>query len=286
MRNQRDIRRRISSVLNTQQITKAMKMIAAVRLRKAQQNILHARPYTLSLREVLANLSSRVEHEKHPLLSRRQENRIILCVVAADKGLCGSFNTNIIKKANAFLEREREKDITLFLVGKRCIDFYSKRGYTIQKEITGISTKLSFSHAEEIAREIIASYTEESFDSIYFVYNEFLSVLRQRVVEERCLPIPEHVLKPGSIRYEYLYEPSEDEILRSLLPEYVETQVWRILLESVASEHGARMSAMDNASKNADEMIQNLTILLNKIRQASITREIVEVVSGVEALEG
>ncbi len=284
-----DMRRRIRTVRNTQQITKAMKMISAARLRKAQERAFHARPYAALMKEVLASLAARsVEQpgeERHPLLVRRPQKRITAIVLSGDRGLCGAFNTNILRAAERFLAEHLERKVEMVAVGRKARDYFRRRNVTILNEFVGIFAKLDFSHAREIASDIIASYAEGETDGVYLIYNEFKSVLTQRVVVEQLLPLPE--FRPpdaNAVMVDYIYEEPPEEIYARLLPRYVEIQAYRALIESGAAEHAARMTAMDSASNNAGEMIDSLTLRMNRIRQAAITREIIEIVSGAAAL--
>jgi F-type H+-transporting ATPase subunit gamma len=277
-----DIRRRIRSVKSTQQITKAMKMVSAAKLRRAQEAMFAARPYARKMMEVLNSLASRAQPEAHPLLQERPANRLLLVVVTADKGLCGGFNANIIRAASRFLQDERRhgQELALELVGRRGRDFFKRRNWRIRTERVGVFQALRFATAQQIARELIGSYTSGEADQVYLLYNEFKSVIQQRVVVERLLPIERRELRPAEPALDYIYEPQPGAIFDELLPKHVETQVWRALLESAAAEHGARMAAMDAATNNAGEMIERLTLYMNKVRQAAITKEIIEVVSG------
>ena len=277
-----DIRRRIRSVKNTQQITKAMKMVSAAKLRRAQEAMFAARPYARKMMEVLNSLASRANPEAHPLLTPHGSERVLLVVVTADKGLCGGFNANIIRAATRFLEDEarRKLQLELELVGKKGRDFFRRRRYKIQGEHVGIFQALRFPVAQEIARRLIDRYVEATLDEIYIVYNEFKTVVQQKIVVERLLPITRLAFDPREPAQDYLYEPEPARLFGQILPKHVEIQVWRALLESAAAEHGARMTAMDAATNNADEMIGSLTLYMNKVRQAAITKEIIEVVSG------
>jgi F-type H+-transporting ATPase subunit gamma len=285
-----DIRRRIRAVKSTQQITKAMKMVSAAKLRRAQENILNARPYVLQAMRVLNSLASRVDQQAHPLLEVRPDQAgrpMLLIVVTADKGLCGSFNTNIIKHAGRLIAEEPERQISLGLVGRKGRDFFGRRGFPVQFELIHLFAHLKFTHAEQIAHAAIHAYTDKKVDSVRIVYNEFKSILQQRVIDEQLLPIPRlegFDRLADAARVDYIYEPSPQEIFKSLLPRVVEFQINRALLESAAAEHAARMTAMDSATKNSAEIIEQQTLYLNKLRQAAITREIIEVVSGAEAL--
>ena len=292
-----DLRRRVRSVKNTQQITKAMKMVAASKLRRSQERIMGARPYAVQMQRVLASLAGRVDASAHPLLSAREPSaagRTLLIVVTGDKGLCGSFNTNVIKAAGAFVAASSQP-CSLALVGRKGRDFFARRGFTILLEQVNILHRLRFEDARSIATTAIESFASGQFDRVAIVYNEFKSVMTQRLVVDTLLPIPrgeveggavEPAARPGQVvnLTEYLYEPSPQEIFNQLLPRYVEVQVYRALLESNASFYAAQMTAMDTATKNSAEMIASLTLYMNKVRQAAITREIIEVVSGAEAL--
>ena len=292
-----DLRRRVRAVKNTQQITKAMKMVAASKLRRAQERLMGARPYALQMQRVLGSLAGRVDTSIHPLLSVREpspEGRSLVIVVTADKGLCGSFNTNVIKSAGAFVVSSPQP-CSLGLVGRKGRDYFGRRSFTVVFEQVGIFQKLSFADAKAIARTATEAFTSGEFDRVLLVYNEFKSVISQRVVVEQLLPIPrgevegappERPAQPSQVvnLTDYLYEPSPQEIFDQLLPRYVEVQVYRALLESNAAFFAAQMTAMDTATKNSAEMIASLTLYMNKVRQAAITREIIEVVSGAEAL--
>lgn len=286
MANLKAIRNRIASVKGTQKITRAMKMVAAAKLRRAQENILALRPYADDTMKVLADVAAMTESEDHPLLARRDPKKVMLLVLTSDRGLCGGFNTNINKATEAYLREEKGKhdEISLAIVGRKGLDYFRRRDVVIHHELRGIFEALSWDKAAEVARLIIREYTEAELDAVYLVYNEFKSVISQKVVVEPLLPIVPAQAEEG--RVEFIYEPSKEALLDRLLPMYVETEVYRALLESVASEYGARMTAMDNATKNAAEMIDKLTLQYNKARQAAITSEMLEIVSGAEALKG
>jgi F-type H+-transporting ATPase subunit gamma len=286
-----DIRRRIRAVKSTQQITKAMKMVAASKLRRAQDRILNARPYAREMQRVLAGLATRVDPSAHPLLDQRDMNapgsRTMVVIVTADKGLCGSFNTNIIKAASTLIVSSEQRPVVLGLVGRKGRDFFRRRGFEIAFEQVGLFHALKYSDAQQIGRAGIEEFTSKRVDAVQLVYNEFKSVIQQRVVVEQLLPIMRADVAgegEGLTQVDYLYEPAPQEIFNQLLPRYVETQVYRALLESNAAFFAAQMTAMDTATKNASEMISQLTLYMNKVRQAAITREIIEVVSGAEAL--
>ena len=275
-----DIRRRIRSTKNTQQITKAMKMVSAAKLRRAQEAIFAARPYARKMMEVLNGVATRADSAHHPLLQERGEDKVLLVIVTADKGLAGGFNANIIRAAVQFLEERTAKDLRLDLIGRKGRDFFKRRRFAIRTEKLGLFQALKFAAAREMADELIKIYIEGEVDQVYLLYNEFKSVIQQRVVVERLLPITKLDFDPKEPALDYIYEPAPEQIFSKLLPRHVQFQVWRALLESAAAEHGARMSAMDAATNNAEDMIDRLTLYMNKVRQAAITKEIIEVVSG------
>jgi F-type H+-transporting ATPase subunit gamma len=279
-----DIRRRIRSVKNTQQLTKAMKTVSAAKLRRAQERVFSARPYAEQLKRVLGNLTARLENVSHPLLEVRPEQRILLVVVTADRGLCGAFNSNINRTAQGFLRDHKEQTVQLVTIGRKGRDFFRRRAVPIQSEFVNIFSRLDYGNAKDISEAIIQAYTNSEIDAVYIVYNEFKSVIQQRVVVEKVLPLSRGDLTQAESQPEYIFEQSPQDILNRLLPRYVEIQIFRALLESAASEHGARMASMDTASRNAGDMIEMLTLNMNRIRQAAITREIIEVVSGAGAL--
>ncbi len=288
-----DIRRRIRAVKSTQQITKAMKMVASSKLRRAQERVVGARPFAEEAERVLASLASRVEPSAHPLLATGQEPPHTPCtlaiVVTADKGLCGSFNTNVIKATGALLEREQglERGVALALVGRRGRDFFKRRAVEVRYERVNLFARLEYSDAREIAKVAIEEFTSSRVDTVRLVFNEFRSILQQRVVTTPLLPIPRppaDASRAAASGVDYLYEPAPVSIFPGLLPRYIEIQIYRALLESAAAEQAARMTAMDAATRNSAEMIEHLTLYMNKVRQAAITREIIEVVSGAEAL--
>jgi len=283
-----DLRRRIRAVKNTQQITKAMKMIAASRLRKSQERILNARPFAIQARRVLHDLVGRTDPARHPLLAVREEKTVLVLILSADKGLCGSFNTNIVKAASQFIVANHDKKIVLGLIGRKGRDFFLRRGYEPAIDRINVFQHLSFDDARAIANMASELYADAKIDAVYIVYNEFKSVMQQRLVSERLLPVPTDEFDEAEVgqgaHVDYIYEPDADTLFAQMLPGYVRTQVWRALLESAAAENAARMTAMDAATKNATDMIDALTLYMNKVRQAGITREIIEVVSGAQAL--
>ena len=281
-----DLRRRIRAVKSTQQITKAMKMIAASRLRRSQERILNARPFANETRRLLSDLASRTDASGHPLLAEREEKTALAFVITADKGLCGSFNTNIIKTAGQFVLSAPGRHVAVGLVGRKGRDFFVRRGLDVRFEKVNLFQRLDFDDDKEIADVAAEQFTGGAVDAVYLIYNEFKSVLQQRVVVEQVLPIPRESLAEldPAARVEYMYEPNPADLFNQMLPAYVRIEVWRALLESAAAENAARMTAMDSASSNAQDMIEALTLYMNKVRQAAITREIIEVVSGAQAL--
>jgi F-type H+-transporting ATPase subunit gamma len=295
MPNLLDIRRRIKSVKNTQQITKAMKMVSAAKLRRAQDRVVTARPFANKMTEVLGELAKRTSEDfHHPLLDLRGDQRYLLVLVTADKGLCGAFNTNLTKAAQAFMRENADKNVEIIAIGRKGRDFFRNRHAVIAGEFIGLTGKgrVDFSEALEVADHIIKLYTEDTgIDKVFLLYNEFKSVLSQRVVLDQLLPVsrpraeePEARSQEPVTLIDYIYEQPPEEMFGTLLPRLVQTQIFRALLESIASEQGARMTAMDSASKNASELIDSLTLNMNRVRQAAITNEIIEVVSGAAAL--
>ena len=275
-----DIRRRIRSVKSTQQITRAMKMVAAARLRRAQDSIFNARPYANQMLALLESLAARTEQRAHPLLAVRPVERILLVLITADRGLCGAFNANLIRAAQKYLGEHGDKEASIMAIGRKGRDAFRKQPYKMVAEHINLFGRLQFPHAEQVAREIIDLYTEQKVDAVDFLYNEFKSVLTQRVRVERYLPVKPVQPAAGEALIDYIYEQPAPEILNTLLPRYVEIEVYRALLESQAAELAAKMTAMDAATNNAAELIDSLTLHLNRVRQAAITREIIEVVSG------
>jgi len=298
-----DLRRRIRAVKSTQQITKAMKMISASKLRRAQERVVGARPFARQMQRVLNSVASRVDPASHPLLAEREmgpdanDAKVMLIVITADKGLCGGFNTNIIKAASSFIGSTGSGGVELGLVGRKGRDFFKRRGFKVLIEEVGIFQKVRYADAERIGKAAIEEFTSGRVNKVFIVYNEFKSVMQQRITTEQLLPIPKVDAAAGSAAesgppsdkapvsgdVDYIYEPAAEKIFQELLPKHVEIQVYRALLESAAAEHAARMTAMDAASKNSGEIIDSLTLYMNKVRQAAITREIIEVVSGASA---
>jgi len=289
MANLKEIRNRLASVTSTQQITKAMKMVSASKLRRAQERMMNARPYATQMQRVLSSVASRVDPSVHPLLTVREpnpESRTLVIVVTGDKGLCGSFNTNVIKGAGAFIAQSSQRCV-LGLVGRKGRDFFGRRGFDVHFDHVGLFQKLRYEHGQAIARDAIDAFQSGAVDRVMLVYAEFKSVISQRIVTTQLLPIARadvEAAPAGGAQVDYLYEPSAQQIFESLLPRYVEVQVYRALLESNAAFFAAQMTAMDTATKNSADMIGSLTLYMNKVRQAAITREIIEVVSGAQAL--
>jgi F-type H+-transporting ATPase subunit gamma len=286
MASLQSLRRKIGSIKNTQKITKAMKMVAAAKLKRAQDRILAARPYAKKMAVVLGSLGSRANRAHHPLLRKAAKvMRIELLVVTSDRGLCGAFNANIVRKAVEFV-REKQADgyeVTLSLIGRKARDFFRRRTWPRRQEWVGVFDRLSYEHALDIGGDIVQEFSQGTFDELYIVYNEFKSAIQQRVVVEKLLPI-ESIEPEGSSLGGYLFEPDEAELLKTLLPKHIEIQTYHALLESSAAELGARMAAMDSATRNAGELIKKLTLYYNKTRQAAITKELMDIVGGAEAL--
>ena len=305
-----DIRRRVRAVKSTQQITKAMKMVSSSKLRRAQERILKGRPYAQEMLRVFNNLATRTDAANHPLLNDDPLSaRTLLIVITADRGLCGSFNTNVAKAALQFsIDQPKSpdgRDVAMALVGRKGRDFFQRRGFDVLYEEVGLFQNVQYSHAQAIATTAIKEFLGPDISSVYLVYNEFKSVISQRVVIEKLLPIPRlraedtnsgasisasatadksaEQAPSASSAVDYLFEPDPEQLLNTLLPMHVGVQVARALLESSAAEHAARMQSMDSATRNAKEMVDRLTLYMNKVRQAAITREIIEVVSGAQA---
>ena len=285
-----DMRRRIRAVKSTQQITKAMKMVAASKLRRAQEKVVATRPFATQARRVLASISSRVDAAAHPLLEKRPgatTGNTLLIVVSSDRGLCGSFNTNVIKMVSTFLREQKGRQISLGLVGRKSRDLLGRRGFPVRFEYVNLPKAITSAEAEAVAAPAIEDFLSGKVDSVHIIYNEFKSVISQKVVMEQLLPmapIDSMGEKPADAQTEYIYEPSAQRIFDILLKRLVEAQVLRALVESNAAFYAAQMTAMDAATRNSSEMLANLTLVMNKVRQAAITREIIEVVSGAQAL--
>jgi F-type H+-transporting ATPase subunit gamma len=279
------IKRRIKSIQSTQQITRVMKMVAAAKLKRAQENIIKARPYSLRLRRVIRELSTRVDRDLHPLLHLPEPaGKIGIVIVTGDRGLAGAFNTNIMRRAGRLIEERAGTDVQLVTVGRKATEFYAKRGPDVIEKMSGFFNTLEFAHAVQLGNVLIERFVQQDLDRVFVVYNEFKSAIAQNVVVEQLLPIVPDPADEHVYSSDIIYEPSEARILDSILPLFVKVQVWRVLLESFAAEMGARMTAMENATQNAQELIESLTLTYNKARQAAITREILEVVSGAESL--
>lgn len=282
----RDIKRRIKAVKSTRQITKAMKMVAAAKLRKAQLKMLAMRPYADKMRAVISSIVAGGDMEMHPLMAVRPRKTIEVLVMSSDRGLCGAFNSNILKTAAGFISNLRNKgfDVSISTVGRKAVDYFKRRNIPMRRTWLGFSGEISYSAGREIAGDIIENFTNETFDELHLVYNEFRTVMTQKVSVVKLLPLAP--LEAGESPVgDFIYEPSEQEIFNRLLPKNIEVQVYRSLLESKASEEAARMTAMGNATKNANEMIDRLTLQYNKARQATITKELMDIVGGAEALK-
>lgn len=289
------LRRKIAAFKNTQKITKAMKMVAAAKLKRSQDRILAARPYAHKMRGVLRNLSQRVNRSSHPLLQKREGKKIEILVVTSDRGLCGGFNGNIVRKSVEFVRQCEAQGLTvnLSLVGRKGRDYFRRRPWAIRQEWTGVFDKLSFEHAIDIGGDLTENFVKGTFDELYVVYNEFKSAIQQRVIVEKLFPIDTDVefgsghdaTHESALGGSYLYEPDEGELLSALVPKHFQIQAYRILLESAAAEHGARMAAMDGATRNAGQLIKKVTLYYNKTRQAAITKELMDIVGGAEALK-
>ena len=284
-----DFRRRIRSVKNTQQITRAMKFVAAARLRRAQEAALAARPYARELVRVLRSTMARIESPQHPLLAQRDERRILVLFLSGERGLAGAFNTNILKKGAEFYRSKAGKQISVIPIGKKGRDVLRRAGFTLAGEYVNVLSRVDFGIAREISNLVAELYTEEKVDAVYTIFSEFKNVISAELVVEKLLPVEkitareETEVEVESSQIDYIYEQPETEILKRLLPRYVETQILRSMLESCAAEHAARMTAMEAATKNAGEVIEGLTLHMNKVRQAAITKEIIEIVSGASS---
>jgi len=285
----RDIRRRIKAVQSTSKITKAMKMVAAAKFRRAQQRMFEMRPYAERMAAILSTLATGAEGDIHPLLQVRPRKNVEVLVLTSDRGLCGAFNSNLIRAAARHIADLRKEgfEVSISIVGRKARDYFKRRNVELRKAWTGISGKISYANAQEIAAEVVDRYSNEAVDEVILVYNEFKSVVAQKVVITRLLPLsPIQRTEEALPVFNVIYEPSKQEIFSRLVPKNVEIQIFRALLESQASEEAARMSAMENATKAANEMIGSLTLQYNKARQATITKELMDIVGGVEALKG
>ena len=286
MATTREYKKRIHSVKNTQQMTKAMKMVSAAKLRKAQEAIVTARPYALKLKEILGGIAFRADISDHYLLMRRPLRKVRVFILSSDRGLCGSFNAGILRQSLLFLKENQSTfdHVELGFVGKRGYEFFKKRNWKIFNYYEDILDDLSYDSAAKITQDILENYKTTQLDAVFFIYNEFKSAISQKVVIEELLPVSRIDIGTRDEHVDYIYEPRKEDILDEILPKHVGIQVYRMLLETSASEHGARMSAMDSATRNASEMISRLTLLANRLRQQAITTELVEIVSGAEAL--
>lgn len=286
MASLRDIRKRIASVKNTQKITNAMKMVAAAKLRRAEENVTAARPYADKMREVLASLASRANPAAHPMLEVREPKKVLLILVTADRGLCGAFNSSLVRRTEAYMREMTAKGIQVDLVtvGRKGNDYFRRRRVEIVKPFSNVMNKISYELAGDIVSEATQRFLAGEYEEVYVMYNRFRSAVTQVLTLLKLLPVAAE--EPGPRQLEYLYEPSEEELLESVLPRYVQIQVFTALLDSVASENGARMTAMEAATSNAEEMIHKLTLKANRMRQESITTELMEIVGGAEALKG
>jgi F-type H+-transporting ATPase subunit gamma len=284
-----DFRRRIRSVKNTQQITRAMKFVAAARLRRAQEAALAARPYARELARVLRSIMSRIDQPEHPLLAHRPEERILVIVLTGERGLAGAFNSNILRKANEFFRPNRGKKLSVIPVGKKGRDALKKAGFRFPAEYVNVLAQVNFGTARDIASVVTDLYAKEEADAVYIVFSEFKTVMTPNLVLEKLLPVEamradeESASEKDSAQVDYIYEQPKERLLDKLLPRYIETQILRAMLESSAAEHAARMTAMESATKNAGEVIEALTLHMNKVRQAAITKEIIEIVSGASS---
>ena len=290
MANLKDIKKRIGSVKNTQQITKAMKMVSAAKLRRAQEAVVAARPYADKMQDVLSGMAMRDIESDHPLLETREKKRALVVIMTADRGLCGGFNSSIAKAAEAFVKEQAEgfEEYTLRIIGRKGNEALKRRpNLEIDKVYENLTGNITYATASLLGSEIVEDYIEGKFDAVFMIYNSFISVINQEVTTTQLLPIsPEtEQADDGAYVADYIYEPSSVDVIESILPKYIEVQIFRALLESVASEQGARMSSMDSASKNASEMIDKLTLQYNRARQAAITTELMEIISGAESIK-
>jgi F-type H+-transporting ATPase subunit gamma len=286
MASLKDLRKRVASVKSTQQITKAMKMVAAARLRRAQEAAERARPYAGKLTEMFRAVVADLGAEAHPLLARRAEGRIDVVVLTSDRGLCGGYNANVLRLASNFLREKGASEVSLFVVGRKGLEYFRRRGPAPSGEKTGVANEPLVDSARAIAQRVTERFANEETDAVYLVYSRFRSAIAQIPSVVPLLPVPVETEGDDAKHVDYIFEPPRAELLSALLPRYIEAQVLQALLESQASELGARMTAMDNATRNASEMIDRLTLQMNRVRQATITTELMEIVSGAEALKG
>jgi len=288
MASLKSIKKRIVSVKNTRQITKAMKMVSAAKLRRAQENVVAARPYAQKMGEVLQSLAGNLEGDLHPLLQKRDAKKLLLIVVTSDRGLCGGFNSNLCKAGERYIKEKQAEfeQISIMTVGRKGYEFLKSR-HTVYKNFANILSKPNYQSAAMLAQEVIEGYLAEEYDQVVMLFNSFRTVMSQDITFQQLLPIvPEEKAAADEAGVEYIYEPSVDDLLTEILPKNIEVQIFKAMLESVAGEHGARMTAMDSASKNASEMIGKLTLQYNRARQAAITTELMEIISGAESIKG
>ncbi len=283
MANLRDIKKRIESVKNTQQITKAMYMVSAAKLRRAEEGIKEALPYAEKLKKMMSSIYARITNKEHPLLAVREPKNVLIVAIASDRGLCGSFNNNLLKEINNFIN-ENNYNYSAIAVGRKVKDFFRKKNINIVKSIEGLRNA-DFHNAQVLGEKICNLYTNEDIDLVYIVYNHFISAISQKLVFSKLLPVEVEDLETEEYVVEYLYEPSMNAILDGIIPKYIANEIYTAWLDSIASEHAARMTSMDSATKNASEMIDKLTLLFNRVRQATITTELMEIIGGKEALE-
>ena len=287
MASLKSIKKRIVSVKNTRQITKAMKMVSAAKLRRAQENVVAARPYAQKMGQVLQSLAANLEGEQHPLLEKREAKKLLLIVVTSDRGLCGGFNSNLCKAGERYIKEKQAEfeEVSLMTVGRKGYEFLKSR-YTIRKNFSNIISKPNYQAAAMLAQDVIEGYLAEEYDQVVMLFNAFRTVMSQDITFQQLLPIVPEGKSTVDEPVEYIYEPSVDDLLTEILPKNIEVQIFKAMLESVAGEHGARMTAMDSASKNASEMIGKLTLQYNRARQAAITTELMEIISGAESIKG
>jgi F-type H+-transporting ATPase subunit gamma len=288
MASLKSIKKRIVSVKNTRQITKAMKMVSAAKLRRAQENVVAARPYAKKLVEVLQSLSANLEGDLHPLLEKRDAKKLLLIVLTSDRGLCGGFNTNLCKAADRYLKEKSDsyEQISVMTVGRKGYEFLKSR-YTVYKNFANVLAKPNYQTAAMLAQEVIDGFVAGEYDQVELLYNSFRTVMTQDITFQQMLPVePEETATTDETPVEFIYEPSVSDLLAEILPKNIEVQIFKAMLETVAGEHGARMTAMDSASKNANEMIGKLTLQYNRARQAAITTELMEIISGSESIKG
>jgi F-type H+-transporting ATPase subunit gamma len=288
MASLKSIKKRIVSVKNTRQITKAMKMVSAAKLRRAQENVVAARPYAQKMGEVLQSLAGNLEGDQHPLLVKRDAKKLLLIVVTSDRGLCGGFNSNLCKAGERYIKEKQAEfeQVSIMTIGRKGYEFLKSR-HTVYKNFSNIISKPNYQAAAMLAQDVIDGYLAEEYDQVVMLFNAFRTVMTQDITFQQLLPIiPEEKGAADEAGVEYIYEPSVDDLLSQILPKNIEVQIFKAMLESVAGEHGARMTAMDSASKNANEMIGKLTLQYNRARQAAITTELMEIISGSESIKG